>query len=84
MRLEPLVRPPCRRDASAQVDEGLVRNIDIEGANGFVFGRCAQAADGGLGIGGRNHLRVVGGPEQDKAECPCGRDGDKTEAPGGG
>jgi hypothetical protein len=67
------VRPPCRRYASAEVDECLFRNVDVEGADGGVFDRCAQAADGGLGIGGRNRLRVAGGREQDKAEGTCGR-----------
>jgi predicted ATPase len=61
------VRPPCRRDASAEVDEGLFRNGDVEGADGGVFDRCARAADGGLGTGGRNRLRVAGGREQEVA-----------------
>src|SRR5829696_10540703 len=29
----PLVRPPCRRDALAEVDEILFRNVDAEGAH---------------------------------------------------
>src|SRR5215211_3936189 len=40
----PLVRPPCRRDASAEVDEFLFRNVDPEGAD---FG----TGHGGLGLG---------------------------------
>src|SRR5258708_9802261 len=33
------VGPPCRRDASAEVDECLFRNLDAEGADRVVVGR---------------------------------------------
>jgi hypothetical protein len=33
----PLVRPLCRRDASAEVDEILFRNVDVEGAYRGLF-----------------------------------------------
>jgi hypothetical protein len=32
-----LVGPPCRRDASAEVDEILFRNVDAEGADRGLF-----------------------------------------------
>ena len=37
MRLGALVRPPCLRDASAEVDEILFRNVDAEGADRGLF-----------------------------------------------
>jgi hypothetical protein len=40
MRLGLLVRPPCRRDASAEVDEFPFRNVDAEGADRKNTARC--------------------------------------------
>ena len=47
--------------------------VSVRGTDGGVFGRGAQlcgqqAADGALGIGGRNGLGGAGGGEQDEAE----------------
>jgi hypothetical protein len=35
-----LVGPPCRRDPAAEIIEPLVWNVDAEGADCGVFGRC--------------------------------------------
>src|SRR5215204_1846460 len=37
MRLGPLVRPPCRRDASAELEEILFRYVDAEEADCGLF-----------------------------------------------
>jgi hypothetical protein len=53
-----LVGPPGRRDASAEVDEILLGDVDVERTDRAAFG-----ATGGLGIDGRNRLGVAGGSE---------------------
>ena len=37
-----LLGPARRRDAAAEVDEFLLGNVDVEGADCVVFGRCVQ------------------------------------------
>src|SRR5215211_5808584 len=51
MRLGPLVRPPCRRGASAELEEILFRYVDAEGAD------CGTG-HGGLALGHGGLLSV--------------------------
>src|SRR5215218_253000 len=76
MRPRPLVRPPCRRYASAEVDEFLFRNVDAEGADGglgAVFVWCSHVIPFWLGARQRRTQKCLCSIEREVTVCgaPC-------------